>query len=133
VTGIDASFAMVEISRSRFPEMELIVMDMRELALKRKFHGIIGWNSFFHLNPSEQRSTLQLFIGHLQPDGALLLTIGHEGGELLGTVEGEQLVSHSSLDADEYRQILHSAGFSNVKIGLQDEDCGYHTALLASQ
>ena len=61
-----------------------------------------------------------------------MLTVGHEAGEVLGTVEGEQ-VYHSSLDPEEYRQILYSAGFTNIEIELQDEDCGFHTILLARQ
>jgi SAM-dependent methyltransferase len=132
VTGVDGSPAMIENARSRFPDINWFEMDMRELALKRKFNGIVGWDSFFHLNPDEQRSTLQLFCEHLYPGGALLLTIGHEAGEVLGTVAGDR-VYHSSLDPDEYRQILNSAGFNNVEITLQDEDCGSHTVLLASQ
>ena len=132
VTGVDTSPAMIKISRSRFPEMDCIVMDMRDLALKTKFHGIIGWDSFFHLDPDEQRSTLQLFFRLLHPGGALLLTVGHKAGEVLGKVEGEQ-VYHSSLDPEEYRQILYLAGFKKVEIAIRDEDCGYHTVLLASQ
>lgn len=132
VTGVDGSPTMIKIARSRFTDMNWIGMDMRELALMMKFHGIVGWDSFFHLDPDEQRSTLQLFCEHLYPGGALLLTIGHEAGEVLGTVEGDR-VYHSSLDPEEYRQILYSAGFKNVEITLQDEDCGSHTVLLASQ
>jgi len=33
--------------------------------------------------------TLQRFIQHLRSGGALLLTVGHEAGQVLGTVEGE--------------------------------------------
>ncbi len=132
VTGVDGSPAMIEIARSRFPDTDWIKMDMRELALKVKFQGIVGWDSFFHLDPDEQRSTLQLFCQHLYPGGALLLTIGHEAGEVLGTVEGDR-VYHASLDPVEYRQILYSAGFKNIEITLQDEDCDSHTVLLASQ
>ena len=132
VTGVDGSPTMIEIARSRFTDINWIEMDMRELALLMKFNGIVSWDSFFHLDPDEQRSTLQLFCEHLYPGGALLLTIGHETGEVLGTVEGDR-VYHSSLDPEEYRQILYSAGFNKVKIKLQDEDCGFHTVLLASQ
>ncbi len=132
VTGVDGSIAMLEIARSRFPDTDWIKMDMRELALKMKFHGIVGWDSFFHLDPDEQRSTLRLFCEHLYQGGALLLTIGHEAGEVLGTVEGDR-VYHASLDPEEYRQILYSAGFGNIKITRQDEDCDAHSILLASQ
>ena len=132
VTGIDLSPAMIKLSHFRFPEMDCIVMDMRDVALKGKFHGIIGWDSFFHLDPDEQRSTLQRFFRLLHPGGAVLLTVGHEASEVLGKVEGEP-VYHSSLDPEEYRQIFRSAGFDEVDIVIQDEACGYHTVLLATQ
>ena len=122
VTGIDSSQAMIEICRSRLSDAVWIVMDMRELALEHQFDGIIAWDSFFHLKPDEQRSTLQEFIQHLRPGGALLLTVGHEAGEVLGTVEG-QAVYHSSLSPQEYKSILSSAGFQHIEMSLKDETC----------
>ena len=131
LTGVDGSPAMIAMSRSRFPEGQWLVMDMRTLSLSRTFDGIVGWDSFFHLNPDEQRSTLDLFCRHLNPDGALLLTIGHEAGEVLGVVDGQQ-VYHSSLDPAEYEQILSAAGFAQVTLVLCDQKCGDHSVLLAS-
>ena len=129
VTGIDSSQAMIGTCRSRFPDEAWIVMDMRELALDKEFDGIIAWDSFFHLKPDEQRNTLHRFIQHLRPGGVLLLTVGHEAGEVLGTVEGEA-VYHSSLSPEEYKHILGSAGCQNVEMVLKDESCD-RTVLLA--
>ena len=131
LTGVDSSPTMIDISRSRFPQGEWLVQDMRTLSLSRTFDGIVGWDSFFHLNQHEQRSTLDLFRQHLNPNGALLLTIGDEAGEVLGVVNGQR-VYHSSLDPNEYKQILLAAGFSHVTIALRDEKCGEHSVLLAS-
>jgi SAM-dependent methyltransferase len=131
VTGIDASPAMIEICESRFPEEAWLVMDMRELHLNRQFDGIVAWDSFFHLDPNEQRSALRSFIRHLRPGGALLLTVGDEAGEVLGSVEGEA-VYHSSLAQQEYEQILGSAGFKDIEMILNDEICD-RTVLLAKQ
>lgn len=131
LTGIDSSPTMIAISGSRFPDASWMVMDMRTLSLSQTFDGIIGWDSFFHLNPDEQRSTLDLFCRHLNPDGALLLTIGDEAGEVLGVVNGQR-VYHSSLEPNEYQQILLAAGFARVTMVLCDEKCGEHSVLLAS-
>lgn len=131
VTGIDSSQAMIEICKSRLSDEAWIVMDMRELALDRQFDGIVAWDSFFHLKPDEQRSTLQNFIQHLRPGGALLLTVGHEAGEVLGVVEGEA-VYHSSLSPQEYKHILGSAGFQDIEMSLKDKTCD-RTVLLARQ
>lgn len=130
VTGVDLSPKMVKICRSRFPDHSWIVMDMRELSLNEQFAGIIGWDSFFHLNPDEQRQVLQRFLAHLTSGGTLLLTIGHESGEVLGTVAEEE-VYHSSLDPQEYDQILRSSGMKSVEIALQDKSCRGRTVLLA--
>jgi len=130
LTGIDASRTMIDISVSRFPTGNWMVMDMRRWSLAQTFDGIIAWDSFFHLNPDEQRRTLALFCRHLNFGGALLLTIGDEAGEVLGVVNGVQ-VYHSSLDPAEYGEILRQAGFAEVTVVLRDEHCGEHSVLLA--
>jgi trans-aconitate methyltransferase len=130
VTGVDSSPKMIETCKTRFPDQSWIVMDMRELTLGERFAGIIAWDSFFHLNPDEQRQVLQRFLTHLDSRGALLLTVGHQSGEVLGTVEGEE-VYHSSLAPEEYEQILRSCGLENIEMTLQDKSCGDRTVLLA--
>ena len=104
---------------------------MRALSLPQAFDGIVAWDSFYHLNPDEQRRTLGRFCRHLNPGGALLLTVGDEAGEVLGVVDGEP-VYHASLAPDEYRAILGAAGFSDITIVVRDETCGDHSILLAS-
>lgn len=131
VTGIDASSALLAIARTRFPNGHWIRMDMRELSLPQRFDGIIGWDSFFHLNPDEQRSALVSFCHHLKSGGVLMITIGDKAGEVLGAVNGQQ-VYHASLAPDEYRKILKSAGFKTVRMVLRDANCSQHSVLLAS-
>lgn len=130
VTGVDSSPQMIEISKSRFPEHCWEVTDLRKLALNKRFDGIIAWDSFFHLNPDEQRDVLQLFLSHLEPGGVLLLTVGPEPGEVLGMVEGEE-VYHSSLAPEEYKEILYKGGLNNVEVTLNDKHCGGHSVLFA--
>ena len=132
LTGIDASAEMLKMAKSRFPTATWIKMDMRELNLAETFNGIVSWDGFFHLNQEEQRRVLRLFADHLNADGCLLLTIGHELGEVTGIVEGEE-VYHSSLAPDEYREILYSIGFNKIEIKLEDKDCGFHSVLLAKR
>ena len=130
VTGVDSSAKMIELCKRRFPGETWIVADMRNLEMNVQFAGIVAWDSFFHLNPDEQRDTLQLFIQHLAPKGTLLLTVGHEAGEVLGTVEGEA-VYHSSLAAEEYKRILWAGGLEDTTMIFQDESCGRRTVLMA--
>ena len=132
LTGLDASSKMLEIASSRFPGATWINRDMREMQLGEQFDGIVSWDAFFHLTQQEQRRVLLLFADHLSADGALLLTIGYESGEVTGTVEGDE-VYHSSLAPSEYKAILNTVGFENVEIELEDERCGFHSLLLAKR
>ncbi len=132
LTGIDASEKMLEISRRRFPQVDWIQMDMRQLDLAQESDGIIAWDSFFHLNQHEQRQVLKLFSRQLSDTGVLMLTIGHEAGEVLGSVEGDQ-VYHSSLELHEYLAILRAQGFNHFDYELEDRDCGFHSILLAKR
>lgn len=132
LTGLDASSKMLEIAKSRYPTATWVNMEMRELSFCTKFDGIISWDGFFHLNQKEQRQVLYLFADHLNSAGALLLTIGHESGEVTGIVEGEE-VYHSSLAPEEYKSILCSVGFDHIEIALEDESCGFHSVLLAKR
>jgi SAM-dependent methyltransferase len=115
ITGIDAAQAMIDLAASRFPDGEWLQTDMRKLDLGRRFHGVIGWNSFFHLTQDEQRTTLPRLAGHLAHGGAMMLTVGPESGEVTGHV-GDDLVYHSSISAAEYQAILAGREFPRRRI-----------------
>lgn len=130
LTGADASSSMLALAQKRFPTAEWIELDMRGLSLQKKFDGILAWDSFFHLSQDEQRALLPRLAEHLKQGGALLLTIGHEAGEVLGSVNDAE-VYHSSLDEEEYRRILSDLGFQTLTIVLKDTSCGERSVLLA--
>jgi SAM-dependent methyltransferase len=130
VTGIDYSRSMIELARERFPHADWLVTDMTQLDLETTFDGIIGWHSFFHLTPDQQRNTMKCFVAHLKPKGALMLTVGTQEGEVAGHVCGEE-VYHSSLSPEEYRQILNNLGLEIVDFVFEDPECDYATVLLA--
>ena len=67
LTGVDASAAMLRLAREKFPNGDWRKMDMRALDLPELFHGILGWNSFFHLTRDEQRAVLPKLMAHLAP------------------------------------------------------------------
>ena len=129
VIGLDAAPAMIEMCRARFPDQAWIVGDMRKLDLSEPVDGIIGWDSFFHLNPIEQRQCLQSFVDVLKPGGALMLTIGHIPGEVIGYI-GDEEVYHSSLSMEEYTSILKSGGMAEVEIDV-NADTNRKTVLMA--
>ena len=132
VTGIDSSQPLIALCRERFAQQIWQVADMRELALGRRFDGLIAWDSFFHLTPDDQRRIFPLFQVHAAQGAALLFTSGPRHGEAIGSFEGEPLY-HGSLDPAEYRSLLDENGFAVVDHVVEDPTCGGHTVWLARQ
>jgi trans-aconitate methyltransferase len=130
VMGIDSSPAMVRMFQYHLPEQHAEVADMRTLCLPRTFHGIIAWDSFFHLDHSDQRKIFRTFRNHAAQGAALMFTSGPSHGVILGQLEGEPLF-HASLDAAEYRQLLEERGFAVVDHQADDQSCFGRTVWLA--
>lgn len=130
VTGVDSSPMMIELARSNFLGQEWLVGDMRGLALGRRFHGLIAWDSFFHLAYDDQRRMFPIFAAHAAPGAPLWFSSGPQHGEAIGTLHGEPLY-HASLDPTEYRSLLAANGFSIVDHVIEDPTCGGHTVWLA--
>ena len=130
VCGVDSSPAFIDMCKSRFPDQEWIVMDMRTLSLDRCFDGILAWDSFFHLCPEDQRQMFPIFRSHAASMAALMFTSGSSHGEAIGTYQGEPLY-HGSLDEAEYRSLLNQNGFDVVSYVAEDPNSGRHTIWLA--
>lgn len=129
VTGVDSSPTMIALSRASFPHGDWRVADMRSLSLNRDFHGIIAWDSFFHLTQEDQRRTIPIFRRHLAPNGTLMFTSGTSHGEAIGNLRGEPLY-HASLSTDEYRSLLADNGFTIRAHVTQDPQCARTVWLL---
>ncbi len=132
LSGIDFSETMLALARARFPDNTWRLADMRHFELNETFHGLIAWNSFFHLNPDDQRKTLEVLARHLAPGGILMLTVGPEAGEVIGHVNGEQ-VYHSSLAFDEYERVLGELGLQVTEFVAEDEECDQQTVLISKK
>jgi cyclopropane fatty-acyl-phospholipid synthase-like methyltransferase len=130
VLGVDASVAMIDLARARFPETCFEVCDMRDLTLQRRFDAIIAWHSLFHLAPDDQRAMFERFARHLQPGGLLMFTSGSEAGEVWSENGGEALY-HASLAAAEYRSLLEGHGFDVLHHVMDDDACGGATVWIA--
>ena len=130
VTGIDSAAPLIALCRERFPQQDWHVADMRELALGRRFDGLIAWDSFFHLTPEDQRRMVPLFRDHAADGAVLLFTSGPAHGEAVGSFEGEPLY-HGSLAPAEYRALLDENGFAVIEHAVEDPTCGGHTIWLA--
>ena len=131
VVGIDASPSLIEMCRTRFPGSEWLVADMRQLALGRRFDGILAWDSFFHLRADDQRAMFPRFAAHARPGAPLMFTSGPSEGEAIGCYRGEPLY-HASLDPPTYEELLAGNGFDVRRYVPDDPECGGHTVWLAT-
>src|SRR5262245_11618441 len=131
VVGIDSAPSLIAVCRTRFPHSEWMVADMRQLALDRRFDGILAWDSFFHLHPDDQRAMFARFAAHALPGASLMFTSGPSKGEVIGSYCGEPLY-HASLDPAVYKQLLAANGFSVQAYLAKDPECGEHTVWLAT-
>jgi cyclopropane fatty-acyl-phospholipid synthase-like methyltransferase len=130
VVGVDSSPTLILKCRSRLPNAEWVVAEMRALSMNRTFDGLIAWNSFFHLSHQDQRVMFSVFRKHAADGAPLLFTTGTEHGEAIGSFEGEPLY-HASLSPAGYRELLEGQGFKVLAYVPEDPRCGNHTVWLA--
>ena len=103
---------------------------MRYLALGESYAGIIALDSFFHLSPDEQRSTIPRLGRHMAPGSALLVTVGPSASEKIGSVGGDP-VYHASLSIDEYEERLREVGLEVEDFVPEDPGCAGRSVLFA--
>lgn len=132
VTGVDGTPAMLALFQRNLPGVATHLADMRQLALDRRFSGLLAWDSFFHLSPADQRGMFPRFQAHAAPGATLMFTSGNTEGEAVGELEGDPLY-HGSLDPEEYRGLLDAAGFAVIAHVVEDPACGHRTIWLAQQ
>lgn len=132
VTGMDAAEPMLDIARHRFSDADWCLGDMRTGLPEGLFHGVVAWNSFFHLTEEEQVPVLERFSKALLPKGRLLLTVGPEAGRAVGRVGGKW-VFHASLSPEAYAEVLASVGLRVLKFVPEDASCRGHSVLMAEK
>ena len=130
ITGVDSSPTLIALCRSRLPDHEWIVEDMRRLSLGRSFRGILAWDSFFHLNHDDQRNMFDIFARHAGPSAVLMFNAGPGHGEAIGSYRGDPLY-HASLAPAEYAELLAGIGFKIVAHVAEDAQAGGRTVWLA--
>jgi predicted TPR repeat methyltransferase len=129
VTGVDASPTMISLCRSRLPDHQWMVADMRRLSLKDRFDGILAWDSFFHLDPGDQRRMFAVFSEHSSDHAVLMFNTGPEHREAVGSYRGDPLY-HASLASSEYRALIGGIGFEVIDHAVNDVQAGGRTVWL---
>jgi SAM-dependent methyltransferase len=123
VTGVDSSPTLISLCRTRMPDQEWIVGDMRFLVLGRRFDGILAWDRFFHLRHNDQRAMISIFAAHAAPVTILIFNAGLDHGEAVGSYRGDPLY-HASLEASEYEALPAEFGFELIEHSINDPQWG---------
>ena len=129
VTGVDSSPTMISLCRSRLPDHEWVVADMRRLSLSRRFDAILAWDRFFHLDHDDQRGMFAVFALHSSADAVLMLNTGPEHGEDVGSYRGDPLYD-ASLAPAEYVTLINGIGFEVIEHVANDARAGGRTVWL---
>lgn len=132
VTGIDSSPRLIQMCKSRFPDQEWMVEDMREMKRRKLFDGILAWDSVFHLIHDDQKLMFRVFNSHAKPGAPLMFTAGPEHGEAIKVLWDAPLY-HASFAEDEYYDLLLENGFCEISHRLQDQECGSRSVFLAKR
>jgi SAM-dependent methyltransferase len=132
VTGIDSSPTMISFCRERLPNHEWIIADMRQLALGRRFDGILAWDSFFHLNHDDQRRMFTIFAERASAGTVLMFNTGPQHGEGVGEYRGDPLY-HASLSPTEYETLAKRFGFDVIQHAANDAATGGRTVWLCQR
>src|SRR5260370_2999894 len=117
---------MIESGRRRLPNAEWCVLDMRTMALDRRFDGILAWDSLFHLSGPAQRPMFARFAAHANPGARLLFTSGTSEGEAIRSCWGEPLY-HATLHPAEYLSLPGVYGLSVLAHPHAHPQSGHHT------
>ncbi|HEY2532199.1 MAG TPA: class I SAM-dependent methyltransferase [Xanthobacteraceae bacterium] len=132
VIGVDSSPSMISFCRDRLPEQKWVVADMRQLALGRRFDGILAWDSFFHLDHDNQRRMFAIFADHASIGTVLMFNTGPQHSESVGEYRGDPLY-HASLSPDEYQALSAAFGFCVLQHATNDVRAGGRTVWLCQR
>jgi 2-polyprenyl-3-methyl-5-hydroxy-6-metoxy-1,4-benzoquinol methylase len=129
VTGVDVSRAMVVICRQGRPPLVAVRADMQHLRLGRRFHGLVAWDSLFHLPALRQPAALRRLAAHARPGALLLMSLFPVRAVAIGWM-GDERIYTASLSPHEMRRELRRAGFSVVRL-VRDDPALRRTWLMA--
>ncbi|MEF2553277.1 methyltransferase domain-containing protein [Aurantimonas sp. A2-1-M11] len=122
ITGLDGSAAMLAHFQKNYPQLPTVLGDMRTHVPAELFEAIVAWDSFFHLDHTDQAAMLGRFATWLRPGGLLLFTSGPSHSAIRNTMFDEPFAYASYSDAG-YRVLLAEAGFT-VRLATFDEPQG---------
>ncbi|MCG6261404.1 class I SAM-dependent methyltransferase [Vibrio furnissii] len=82
VTGVDRSERLLDLARSAMPQHQWIRSELESFEPTERYHGVIIWDSLFHLSRQEHVPLLRKSFQALEPDGVLILSSGGSDDDL---------------------------------------------------
>lgn len=134
-TGVDISPVQIQRARDRFPDSTFICADMELIELpQNSYQAIVSFYALIHIPIDEQRQIIKKIKSWLQPEGYLMLTIGHKAwtgteNDWLGVQGATMYWSHA--DSATYESWLTQTGFTIVSTRFIPEGDGGHTLILS--
>lgn len=125
VSGLDGSAAMLSLFRKRYPDVPVVLADMRSFDPASAQDAVIAWDSLFHLSQPDQAAMIERFGRWLAPGGRLLFTSGPDDGSVTGEMFGVAF-SYSSFDEAGYRDRLAKAGFVSIQSQFDEPQGAVH-------
>lgn len=105
VTGIDVSFEMIQLAKTKHPQCEFIHENILNWNLEEKYDLILAWDSLFHLPLNEQENVLKKLCNSLKINGIIFYTFGDAVGEHYSDWHNEKFY-YSSIGINENLKIL---------------------------
>jgi len=129
VTGVDSSPEMLRLARANCPAAELVPGDMVSVELPGAYHGIVAWDSIFHIPKAQHAKIFQAMYRWLEPSAPLLLSVGGSEDEFIAPMFGIDFF-YSGHSPDVNLALLREAGFGIVLSEVDDPSSRGHVAVL---
>lgn len=82
MTGVDRSERLLSLARSAMPQQEWIQSELESFEPVGHYHGVIIWDSMFHLPRHEHLTLLGKVFEALEPEGVVILSSGGSDTDL---------------------------------------------------
>ena len=119
VTGVDSSQEMLHRARACCPKGIFFLDDMMTVQLPETYHGIVAWDSLFHVPKSNHAKLFQAMSQWLEPNSPLLLSAGGSDGEFTAPMFGVDFF-YNAHAPDVFLDLLRSTGFELVHSEFDD-------------
>jgi cyclopropane fatty-acyl-phospholipid synthase-like methyltransferase len=129
VTGVDSSPELLRLARTSCPEAQFLAGDMTSVELADRYHGIVAWDSIFHVPKARHGELFQTMHEWLKPGGPVLLSLGGTEAEFSAPMFGVDFF-YSGHSPDVSIALLREAGFDILLAEVDDPSPRGHVVIL---